>query len=232
MYCRLESFLLKKYEAKLVNKVQAFWSVTEKDAETYRHKFGCKQIQFLPLYLPSNWKIKLPESMGMYCLYQGDLSVEANVKAAEWLLTKVFNQLEIPFVIAGKNPPKKLAHLAHKHTHTCLVANPGEAEMQDMIAKAQINILPSTSNTGIKIKLLNALYNGRHCLVNSNTAMGSGVEQLCHTANNAEAFINTIRQLFQTPYNAKMAMERTAVLMHQFNNQSNAKQQVEWIWGK
>ena len=35
-----------------------------------------------------------------------------------------------------------------------------------MIAKAQINILPSYTHTGIKIKLVNAIFNGRHCLVN------------------------------------------------------------------
>ena len=58
--------------------------------------------------------------------------------------------------------------------HTCLVANPSEMEMQDMIAKAQINILPSFNNTGIQIKLLNALFNGRHCLVNKKHGSRNG----------------------------------------------------------
>ncbi|HCT22512.1 MAG TPA: mannosyltransferase, partial [Chitinophagaceae bacterium] len=84
---------------------------------------------------------------------------------AAWLLKEVFGKLTIPFVVAGKNPSEKLQELAHAQQHTCIVSNPTELEMQDMIRKAHIHVLPSTHTTGIQIKLLNALYNGRHCVV-------------------------------------------------------------------
>jgi hypothetical protein len=41
-------------------------------------------------------------------------------------LQNVFNKLNLPFVIAGKNPSKRLEQLAHDHQHTCLVANPSD----------------------------------------------------------------------------------------------------------
>ena len=76
------------------------------------------------LYIPDNWTVEEKPGIGNYCLYHGDLSVDANEKAAIWLLEKVFSKTDIPFVIAGHNPSEKLEELAHSMGHTCLVADP------------------------------------------------------------------------------------------------------------
>jgi glycosyltransferase involved in cell wall biosynthesis len=232
MYYLRESKLLKNYEFSMAKKATAFWGVTKKDVDVYRNELGCNNIDFLPLYLPNNWDIQIKEGIGGYCLYQADLSVDANERAAIWLLKEVFSTMELPLVIAGKNPSEKLEQLAHSFNHTCIVANPNEQEMQDMIAKAHINILPSYSNTGIKLKLLNALFNGRHCVVNDATAEGTGLEKLCHIANDATTMQHTIEQLFSQSFsNCEIGM-RKELLNKIFNNDNNAAQQVEWIWGE
>ncbi len=226
-----ESRLLKKYEASIAPKATAFWGVTHKDVAVYRNAFGCKTIDYLSLYLPPHWQVNCPEGLGNFCLYQGDLSVPVNEKAANWLLKKVFGNTTIPFVIAGKNPSKALERLAHSYPNTCIVANPGEKEMQDLIKKAQINILPSFHNTGIKLKLLNALFNGRHCVVNDATVEGSGLEAACHIANNEKAFQSIVAQLFHQPFGNEEVELRKALLHNTFSNTANAQQQVKWIWG-
>jgi hypothetical protein len=99
MYFYCESKVLVPYERCIAKKV-AFWSVTEKDAETYK-KIGCKRSHFLPVFLPE-WKVKAIEGNGTFCLYHGDLSVTENEKVVIWLIMHVFNDLQIPFVIAGK----------------------------------------------------------------------------------------------------------------------------------
>jgi glycosyltransferase involved in cell wall biosynthesis len=182
--------------------------------------------------LPDDWQLKCLAGKGNYCLYQGDLSVDTNEKAAVWLLQKVFNEIKLPFVIAGKNPSKKLIRLAHAHNHTCIVANPGDKEMQDMISKAHINILPSYSSTGIKLKLLNALFNGRYCLVNNATVEGSELDSLCLKAGNAETFKKMITELHLQSFTSDNVEQRKALLRSLFNNEANAKQQVKWIWGE
>ena len=232
MYYLRESKLLKNYEFSMAKKATAFWGVTKKDVDVYRNELGFNNIDFLPLYLPNNWDIQIKEGIGGYCLYQADLSVDANERAAIWLLKEVFSTMELPLVIAGKNPSEKLEQLAHSFNHTCIVANPNEQEMQDMIAKAHINILPSYSNTGIKLKLLNALFNGRHCVVNDATVEGTGLEKLCHIANDATTMQHTIEQLFSQSFsNCEIGM-RKELLNKIFNNDNNAAQQVEWIWGE
>ncbi|MES2004100.1 MAG: glycosyltransferase [Bacteroidota bacterium] len=229
MYYWMESRLLKTYEKKIVSKA-VFWGITEKDNEAYRSELGCKNIEHLSLYIP-NWKVQGPEGMGAYCLYHGDLSVDANDKAATWLLEKVFSKLKIPFLIAGKNPSQKLIALARDQAHACLVANPSEKEMQDMIAKAHINVIPSYTSTGLKTKLVNAVFNGRHCVVNDATVAGSGLEPACHIGSNANAFREIIAQLYHQPFTSDEIELRKRLLGPMFNNEANAKKQVDWIWG-
>jgi glycosyltransferase involved in cell wall biosynthesis len=231
LYYWRESRLLKHYEAAIAHKATAYWGVTHKDVAYYRSEYQCKTIDYLSLYLPPTWEVKGITGIGNYFLYQADLSVDANEKAAIWLLEKVFSKIEVPFVIAGKNPSEKLQRLAHIQLHTCIVANPSEREMQDMIAKAHVNILPSFHTTGIKLKLLNALYNGRHCLVNTATVDGSGLEILCHIANTAEEFIAAVQAIENLPFVVEDVKLREVALKGMFNNAANAAQQVQWIWG-
>ena len=231
IYFYNESRLLKKYEQSIVSKATAFWGVTHADVDVYRNLLGCKTIDYLSLYLPADWTVSCKEGKGNFCLYQGDLSVAANEKAAIWLLQKVFNDLEVPFVIAGKNPSKKLEQLVHRSMKACLVANPSQEEMQDMIAKAHINILPSFSSSGIKLKLLNALYNSKHCVVNNDTIAGTGLNELCHIANDEISMKKIIEQLYPEPFSQSEIGMRKQVLQNMFNSEANAKLQVKWIWG-
>jgi len=163
--------------------------------------------------------------------FQGDLSIGINEAAAIWLLEKVFKQIKLPLVIAGKNPSKKLERLAHAEKYSCLVANPSEKEMQDMITKAHINIFPAVHSTGIPIKILNALFNGKYCIVNKTTAAITELSELCSIANTSEEYIKIITALYQEPFTILQTEKRKKLLHTVFNNTRNAKQQITSIWG-
>jgi hypothetical protein len=109
------------------------------------------------------------------------------------------------------------------------VENPSEHEMNDLIKKAQINILPSFNRTGVKLKLLHAIFNGRHCLVNQAGIMGSGIETLCEVAESAEDFTLKIKQLFYQEFTESMLQKRTKTLMDTYDNQKNAQTIIAWI---
>lgn len=223
-----ESRLLKKYEEKLALQLPIL-AVAPKDVATYKQQFNANHINYLPVFIP--WQeVKAPEGLGTYCLYHGNLSIAENEKAACWLIDNVFKELKIPFVIAGKNPTKKLEKLAHQQTHTCLVANPADDEMRDLIAKAQVNILPSFNETGVKLKLLNALFNGRHCLVNHAAVAQSGFEAACHIAETPTAMQHTIAQLYHLPFGVEEKNIREKMLLQQYNNATNAEKLIASIW--
>ncbi len=219
-YFHIESLLLKRYEHSISQKGMIL-AVNKEDARFYREVFHANRVQFLPVFHPYLLSVG-KESKGCYCLYHGNLAVPENEQAVTWLLTRVFHELEIPFVVAGRDPSKKLQHLVHIHKHTCIVANPSQQEMQDLIAKAQLHVLPSFNITGVKLKLLNALFNGRFCLVNPATVKGSTLEAYCHVADGADAFIAKVRELYQLDYTEQEREQRQGLLMHAFNNEENA----------
>lgn len=227
LYYGWESRLLFAYEKKICNRA-VYLPVSQSDADLYK-QLGCTQVQFMPLFLPE-WPVSALAGRGSYCLYQGDLSVHENQKAAKWLLTEVFNDIDIPLVIAGKNPPQWLARLVYQNSNACLVANPKETEMQDMIAKAHIHVIPSFNATGIKLKLVNALYNGRHAVVNAATVMGTGLGELCHVADDAADFKAIIRQMFELPFADDQLQTRRKVLELMFNNEHNATSLINLIY--
>ncbi len=229
IYFFAESFLLKKYEKKLARKA-TFWPMSIHDTEVYKKEFGAKHIDFLPVFLPWHEVILHKNKKGCFCLYHGNLSVNENEKAAEWLLTKVFNSIDIPLVIAGKNPSEHLEALVHAHPNTCLVSNPSEKEIQDLIKKAQVNILPSFNNTGVKLKLLNALYNGRFCLVNPAAIEGAAIDNLCYLATTEEDFKQQAIDLYGQFFDEEATVHRQQVLNASYNNEKNALQIINWIY--
>jgi hypothetical protein len=227
-YYQHESKLLKKYENQLAKKVK-ITPVSNNDVKVYQQLFSAPDISHLPVFLPYLTAAG-KQGNGCFCLYHANLSINENEEAAIWLLQNIFNDLEIPFVIAGKNPSQKLEFLAHQSPHTCLVANPSDNELHDMIAKAQINILPSFNNTGVKLKLLNALYNGRHCLVNVAGVIGSGLDELCTIAEDADDFKTAIKYLYAMPYALEENEKRQQLLQQLYNNQKNADKLIEIFW--
>ena len=228
IYFMYESFLLKKYERAIANKA-VFWPVSTEDTELYKKTFHAGRIDFVPVFLPWN-EVSTQPGKGCFCLYHGNLSVSENEKAADWLLNNVFDTLEIPFVIAGKDPSLPLQTLAHSHAHTCMAVNPSDVEMQDLIKKAQVNILPSFNKTGVKLKLLNALYNGRHCLVNEAGKEGAAIEGLCSIAETAKDFKMMITKLFDQHFTEETLLERQQLLQAMYDNEKNARQLIAWIY--
>lgn len=229
-YFHHESKLLKKYENELAGKVKIA-ALSDQDVQLYRQVFNAPDIAHLPVFLPYTMA-EGKNGKGCYCLYHGNLSINENEEAAIWLLQNVFNELRIPFVIAGKDPSQKLTFMAHEHEHTCLVANPSDKELQDMIAKAQINILPSLNNTGVKLKLLNALFNGRHCLVNKAGVAGSGLDNICQIAEDADDFKTAISYLYNIPFTIEDKEQRQQTLQKLYCNQKNLKKIEAVFWNE
>lgn len=221
-YMRHESRLLKRYEEQL--KDYPILAISQNDCTIYRKQFKASNISHLPAFVP-NCMVTSKPGKGTFALYHGNLSVAENEKTAIWLLEKIFNDLvDVPFVVAGKNPSDKLIELAHKQPHTCMVANPSEAELNDLLQKAQLHVLPTMMQSGIKLKLLNALFKGRHVIANSEMIEGTGVEQACQLANNPTEMKYQIYRLFHKEFTDDDLQLREGLLQTKFNNRTNAEQ--------
>jgi Glycosyl transferases group 1 len=228
MYYLHESNLLRSYEQRIAARVKIL-AVSAKDSQQYRDEFGAANIGTLPVFLPYE-VVRTKEGTGCFCLYHGNLSVAENEQAIIWLLKKVFQSLELPLIVSGKQPSARLTKLIEQYPHACLIADPSEEELQDLITKAQVNILPSLNCTGVKLKLLNALFNGRHCIVNSEAVEGTGLERLCHLSDGADHMRSLISELYAQPMQSDEIRERQKVLTCLYNQQENVNKLVDAIW--
>ncbi len=228
LYYLRESAILKKYERGIASSWPLL-AVTQSDADKASHVFQSKSITVIPVFLPFQ-HIESPQGTGCYCLYHGNLSVDENEKAVIWLLENVFDDMSIPFLVAGKNPGPRLRRAVEKRQNCCLVPDPSDQELKDMISKAQLHVIPSFNCTGVKLKLLNALFNGRHCIVNTDAVEGSGLKEVCHLAESASEFKQVIEHLYEKPFTFLDLQYRREKLQHQYNNQQTAQLLIEQIW--
>jgi hypothetical protein len=225
-YFSRESRLLKRYEKELAP-LATFLSVSETDKALYQALNASATVHFLPVFLP--WTLAAgKETKGCFCLYHGNLSVNENEKAVEWLL-EAFNQSPLNIIFAGKSPSPHLKKIVEANPQCCLVADPTDAELQDMIAKAQVHLLPAFNVTGVKLKLLNAFFNGKHCLVNKAAVAGSGLENYCTLAETPAAFKQEALRLFEIAFTEAEQQQRQGLLQSLYNNERNAQRLLTYL---
>jgi hypothetical protein len=228
LFYRRESRVMREYEKQISDKA-LFLACCRHDADQYRQEFNAKNVVYLPPLLPYS-EVTSEEGVGCYTLYHGNLTAPSNEKAALWLLDRVFKHLNVPFIVAGKNPSKKLMRVAMQTKNACIVANPSEQELQDMIRKAHIHVLPSLCNHSGQVKLLNALYNGRHVVVNDDMIADSALAPCCHIASGPEAFQSIIVQLRHKPFEEHEIKLRKHVLDQHYNTEANSRKLMQFMW--
>ena len=206
-YLALDAVKLRRYEP-VLQRAAAVYAISEADRE-YFLRMGCRNVHLVTGGHPYDAVTSL-QGRGDYALYHGQLSVAENIHAVEWLITNVFSDSPHRLVVAGLNPPATLRRLIGHHPNVSLVDSPDDVAMQRLVAEAQVNILYTDQPTGMKLKLLHALYCGRHCLVNSAMGAGTGLEELCQIADTAGAMRKALNQLMQTDFDARQIARRTS----------------------
>lgn len=229
LHHKKESRLIKKYYKTLPqNCLYAF--VCKRDRQFFEQN-GFSNSCFVPAF--TGWqKVTSKPGTGSFCLFHGNLSQPENVKVAFWLLRNVFNKIKIPFVIAGKAPSLRLQQAAHVFKHTCIVANPPEEELNDLIYKAHINILPgfNENRSGVSLKLLHAIFEGRHCVATPAMAFNPELKKICHVGPDADTLANIVEHLYDQPFEAPELALREDLLANNYNNQKNIAHLINYLW--
>lgn len=221
IYYLIESFKLFNFEPDL-KKATGLFSISESEIPALQ-KWNSNVIHLGPFHGKS---IKgMPEGLGSYLLYHGNLAVEENENAAIWLLKNVTS--EFPLVIAGANPGNAIQGAITSRRNTRLVTNPESSEMENLIENAQIIILPTFQSTGVKLKLVHSLYSGRHVLANSAMVNGSNLGHLCHIFENQGELNQKIADLINQPISSEIWKNRKLELEALSDSK---KAEILWDW--
>lgn len=226
LYYFLESIKLQRTEPYVLLHADEIIAISTNDYAYFKqHKAN---THYIPAFHPNKF-VESQLGRGEYVLFHGKLSVPDNERAALWLIQEVIAGMEVPFVIAGMEPTQRLKDAIRPHDHIRLVENPDDRTMNDLIRNAHINLLISFQNAGIKLKLINALFRGRFCIVNEPMVSGTGLEKLCYVRNSAATIRQTIEAILNAPFEQNRVDERRAHLESEYSNLENAKKMISLV---
>lgn len=225
IYFRTEASKLEKYEAAVLPGT-TLAAISANDQHYFSSRYGNSTL------VPAFHRFDSCQSLngtGNYFLYHGNLSVAENFKAAAWLAMEVAPKLNAELIIAGQHPGKDLRKILLKEPNIRLVANPSAGELHTLIRDAQVHLLPSFQSTGIKLKLLEALFSGRHVLANKMMVQEEKLKALCYLEESAETFAAKANELLFVPFTSSALAEREEILHRDFSNRKSAEKLLQLI---
>lgn len=197
-----------KYFEKTLNKADILFPISYYETNYFSEKYRPKTI-FLPVF-QANKKVTSLQGLGSYALYHGDLTISDNIDSALFLIT-VFEELKVPFVIAGKTFSKKLLSEVNKHNNISFQHVNTNEELDELIENAHVNILYSYQRSGTKLKVFSALYKGRYCIINNNIIDDKAILDICKVAETKEDFQVAVKECFANEY--ELSKRRSEVLV-------------------
>lgn len=226
MFFSIEARKLKKYE-NIIQRAHGIFAISTKDLKYFRSLYS--NVLLLPAFHTSD-SLHCLSGKGDYLIYHGNLSVEENIKAALFLIQKVFSPLKIKCVITGKNPSDQLIEAAKSYSHIQVIANPNDEKINQLIQNAHINVLPTFQDTGIKLKLLKSISSGRFCISNSMMVKDTGLESLCSIKDDPRDMILEIQNLMKQDFTEEMIEERKKIWSRLYSNERGAQIIIDEVY--
>ena len=169
-----EARLLKKYEYNMQD-IQAFLPITTSDYSFFNKLYPDAKYSLTPPFHSFKEVSSVP-GKGSYCLFHGNLGHPENIEVALYIVQKVFSGIDVPIVIAGRDPSQEVIEASASIPNCKLVVHPATEEMEVLMREAQIQIMLTFQPTGMKTKLLISLFCGRHILVNEPMLHSTGLD--------------------------------------------------------
>lgn len=202
LFYKVEALRLRIFEKRVVPHAQKIFAISESDAKYFRDKYSKTQVELMPCFHASNF-VKGVKGDGNYILYHGNLQVEENSYAVRWIIENIVPKLAIDLIVAGANPPEHIKTLIDNSPRVVLVESPTDSSLDSLIRSAKVNILLTFQSTGAKLKVVNALYKGGHCLVNSQIIKGTEIAKCCIVADTVEDIVREVNKLYLTPWSSE-----------------------------
>ena len=222
-YFYSEAEKLKKHES-VFRHANAIAAISPSDTAHHLHKYP--GVHYVPAFHPYE-QVDVKPGKSDYALYHGNLSVSENNEAALYLVREIFNDLPYKLVIAGNRASAELKKAVKGNDRISIREEPTEHEMEKLIRHAQCNVLPAFQATGIKLKLLSALFLGRKCIVNSQMVINSGLESLCILADSPERMKEKVAEAMEVGFPMEEISRREEILLKDFSNKENVRKLIQ-----
>ena len=145
-----------------------------------------------------DYKYDAAERKGI--LFVGGFSHGPNVDAVKWFAEDIYPLIrekneDIDFYIVGSNAPDEIKQL--DGNGIIFKGFVSDEELMELYSKCRIVVVPLRYGAGVKGKVVEAIYNGAPIVTTSVGAEGiAGVENVLKIADDAEAFADTVVDLY------------------------------------
>jgi hypothetical protein len=220
LYLIIEGVLLFRFEP-ILNHADKILAISLKDEIELKERFGDKVILVPPFHAQS--QVSINPEMGDFAFYHGKLSVVENHVSAMFLVKEVMPHSSAKLVIAGDGAKESLKLLILQSKNVSLVEGFSPKEIDHLIQTAQVNLLPTFQPTGIKLKLVNCLFLGKHLLANRQMVEAAGLTMAVTLAETGKEMAIKLDELMQKPFEANEIEKRKEIVSKSFCNIESAK---------
>ena len=200
-YIKHLSLTLRAYEREHVNDFDGVVSITDNDADYFRSE-GCrKPIVTIPFAITPVSVDGVAEQPGTL-FHLGSMDWLPNQEGVRWFLDRVWPLIhsQMPSLtlhLAGRRMSDQLLNLKLEGVHIV-----GEVpDAATFIASKQINVVPLLSGSGIRVKIIEAMSQGKAVVTTTVGAQGIGAVDGRHLliADTPERFATQIRRCVDDP---------------------------------
>lgn len=224
VHFHIEALKLKNYEKRL-HECHKILSIASHETDYFIKKHKDKTI-YIPAFQPNKRIFELSKK-GYFAMFHGNLAVTDNLKAALFLID-VFKSIDYPLVIVGQSSDKKLLSKIDQYKNVSFIPLHDQKELSELFHRAHINVLYTQNSSGVKLKLINALFQSRHVIANDKMVDGSGLHDLCNIANNKAEITNKVLQLISRDFSEKdMALRKERLCL--YDNKTNAEKILDQL---
>jgi glycosyltransferase involved in cell wall biosynthesis len=222
-----QAYRIKKYEQEICKKADVILAAPNDISEL--ESIGAERNKFIETYhLGDDQLLNAPplhfETTENALLYVGTLSWEANIDGLIWFCNESWKVIQqqhpgIKLYIVGKNPDARLKEIAAKDPAIVLAGF--IEDLEPYFQKCRVFITPLRFGSGIKVKVVNALYRGMPCVTTTIGAEGLKTKdgQHLYIQNDPEAFSDAVGKLL----NDKNTWERIST-----NARALAREYYTW----
>ncbi|MDR1556171.1 MAG: glycosyltransferase family 1 protein [Tannerellaceae bacterium] len=225
----VEAWRFRRYQ-RVIASADITLAISLADAAYLRQQFPGRRIEFMPAFHAGE-RVTSEAGRSGFILYHGKLSVFENEHVALFLIAQVFSRLDCPCILAGMNPSERIRAKAAPYPHIIVEANPTAERMDYLTREAQVHLLVTFQDTGLKLKLLNSLFAGRHIVANRLMLAGSGLDSLCHIADTPEEMITACRRLLAEPFTEEETERRRSFLFPDYSPAYQAARLLRMLEG-
>ncbi len=220
-----EALCLRDYESTFAKEFDAVFAISPNDYSWFANH-GAKAILMPPFH--GTRQVDVRTGHGDYILYQGDLSIEINQAALFDMLSAIPKTIQYPIVVAGRAGHKVFEDKLSKYVNIQREADVSEEKMIELVRNAQLVIIHSLHQAGMKLKIFTALFHGRFILASENSKTNTPLDRGI-TYYSPGALGSLIEQFWSRAFEPADVEQRREILQAHPNDLEMAKEILRYL---